>query len=193
MMARSSDENSSRDALKCAWLNDDDRGTLSAVFNCKSPIFSDLVRAAKLNPTTDLRFSNLSGVDFRGSDLRGYNFHGANLSFTKLKGARRDSSTILTDTNIEGAVDFSFEGVGEEISRPMATSAAERASGSSFYRAMRILPRAERDAMFEIYSFCRAVDDIADDPGPREPRRAQLQTWRVDMDALYAGTPPQHL
>ena len=33
---------------------------------------------------------------------------------------------------------------------------------------MRILPRAEREAMFEIYSFCRAVDDIADDPGPRD-------------------------
>jgi squalene synthase HpnD len=71
--------------------------------------------------------------------------------------------------------------------------AAERASGSSFYRGMRILPRAEREAMFEIYSFCRAVDDIADDPGPREPRRAQLQAWRADIDALYAGSPPPAL
>src|SRR5579862_7049574 len=58
---------------------------------------------------------------------------------------------------------------------------------------MRILPRAEREAMFEIYSFCRAVDDIADDPGPREPRRGQLQAWRADIDAIYAGAPPQHL
>ena len=31
---------------------------------------------------------------------------------------------------------------------------------------MRILPRAQREAMFEIYSFCRAVDDIADDHRP---------------------------
>ena len=54
---------------------------------------------------------------------------------------------------------------------------------------MRILPRAEREAMFEIYSFCRAVDDIADDPGPRDARRAQLQHWRADIDALYAGAP----
>jgi squalene synthase HpnD len=77
------------------------------------------------------------------------------------------------------------------VSQP--SQAAARASGSSFYRGMRILPRAEREAMFEIYSFCRAVDDIADDPGPREPRRAQLQAWRADIDALYAGTPPQHL
>ena len=48
------------------------------------------------------------------------------------------------------------------------TAAAERASGSSFYNAMRILPRAQREAMFEIYSFCRQVDDIADSSGPRD-------------------------
>ena len=35
---------------------------------------------------------------------------------------------------------------------------------------MRLMPREQREAMFEIYSFCRAVDDIADDRGPR--RRA---------------------
>src|SRR5580704_14289116 len=52
---------------------------------------------------------------------------------------------------------------------------------------MRILPRTQREAMFEIYAFCRAVDDIADDPGPREPRREQLARWRSDIDALYAG------
>src|SRR6202166_1276155 len=58
---------------------------------------------------------------------------------------------------------------------------------------MRSLPRAEREAMFEIYSFCRAVDAVADDPGPREPRRGQLQAWRAGIDAIYAGSPPQHL
>ena len=58
---------------------------------------------------------------------------------------------------------------------------------------MRILPRPQREAMFEIYSFCRAVDDIADDPGPREPRRGQLQRWRDDIDALYRGSPPPQL
>jgi phytoene synthase len=34
-------------------------------------------------------------------------------------------------------------------------SSSQRASGSSFYTAMRILPRAQRDAMYEIYNFCR--------------------------------------
>src|SRR5437763_9890638 len=66
-------------------------------------------------------------------------------------------------------------------------AAVERASGSSFYNAMRILPRAQREAMFEIYSFCRQVDDIADSDGPRAARRADLDRWRADIDALYAG------
>src|SRR4029453_919242 len=67
------------------------------------------------------------------------------------------------------------------------------ASGSSFYAAMRILPPAQREAMFQIYSFCRQVDDIADSNGPREERLAALQKWRDDIDALYRGEPPARL
>ena len=67
------------------------------------------------------------------------------------------------------------------------------ASGSSFYAAMRILPREQREAMFQIYSFCRQVDDIADSDGPRPERLAALQQWRDDIDALYAGHPPARL
>jgi len=67
------------------------------------------------------------------------------------------------------------------------------ASGSSFYAAMRILPREQREAMFQIYSFCRQVDDIADSDGPRPERLKALDQWRHDIDALYAGNPPPHL
>jgi squalene synthase HpnD len=78
------------------------------------------------------------------------------------------------------------------MSAQTATDAGQRASGSSFYAAMRIMPREQRDAMFEIYSFCRAVDDIADEEGDRDQRIAQLQEWRRNIDALYTGatTPP---
>src|ERR1700739_1410782 len=58
---------------------------------------------------------------------------------------------------------------------------------------MRILPPAQREAMFEIYAFCRAVDDIADDPGPRDARLAALEIWRGDIAALYAGAAPARL
>src|ERR1700744_2587098 len=72
-------------------------------------------------------------------------------------------------------------------------SYATAASGSSFYAAMRILPRDQGDAMFQIYSFCRQVDDIADSEGPRDQRLAALQQWRDDIDALYQGRPPTRL
>ncbi len=63
-------------------------------------------------------------------------------------------------------------------------------SGSSFYTAMKLMPRTERLAMFAIYGFCRQVDDIADDgQGTRPERAAALDQWRADLDALYAGRP----
>jgi phytoene synthase len=77
-------------------------------------------------------------------------------------------------------------------SEPVSEARA-RASGSSFYIAMRLMPAEQRQAMFEIYSFCRAVDDIADNDGPRDVRLAQLQRWRDDVDAMYAGAAPPHL
>jgi phytoene synthase len=67
------------------------------------------------------------------------------------------------------------------------TAARRTARKSSFYRAMAILPRAQRDAMFEIYSFCRAVDDIADGAGTREEKIAGLDLWRRDICCLYDG------
>jgi phytoene synthase len=66
--------------------------------------------------------------------------------------------------------------------------AATSASRSSFYAGMRVLPKAERQAMFAVYEFCRIVDDVADDQqGERANRRTQLDQWRHDLDALYAG------
>ena len=80
-----------------------------------------------------------------------------------------------------------------EIAQSAPPAAVERASRSSFYAAMRIMPRAQREAMYEIYSFCRAVDDIADDDGPRDGRLAALKRWRADIDALYGGHGPPQL
>jgi presqualene diphosphate synthase len=68
------------------------------------------------------------------------------------------------------------------------SASSPRASGSSFYTAMRILPRAQREAMYEIYSFCRRVDDVADSDGARTERLAELDEWRSEINALYEGT-----
>jgi phytoene synthase len=78
----------------------------------------------------------------------------------------------------------------------MTTMTAEdlqqKVSGSSFYAGMRVLPKAEREAMYAIYGFCRIVDDIADDlDRPIEIRRAELDRWRGHIDALYRGEAPE--
>jgi squalene synthase HpnD len=69
-------------------------------------------------------------------------------------------------------------------------ASAGRAKGSSFYLAMRILAKPQRQAMYEVYSFCRLVDDIADEGGSRPERHHALAQWRTDIDALYAGAAP---
>jgi phytoene synthase len=74
-----------------------------------------------------------------------------------------------------------------------ASPAASRAGGSSFYLAMRILGREKRAAMFEIYSFCREVDDIADEDRPRPRRLELLSVWRKDIESLYSGSIPPGL
>lgn len=63
------------------------------------------------------------------------------------------------------------------------------AAKTSFYWAMRFLPKPRREAMFAIYAFCRAVDDIVDSGDPPGVKLAALAGWRRAIDALYAGNP----
>jgi phytoene synthase len=62
-------------------------------------------------------------------------------------------------------------------------------SGTSFYWAIRLLPDAQRRAMFAVYAFCREVDDVADDPGEPSAKCAALTAWRVEIKHLFAGAP----
>jgi len=72
------------------------------------------------------------------------------------------------------------------MSRSLEAAAADlaeverivRASGTSFYRGMRILPPDRRAAMYGIYAFCRIVDDIADEPAPIAQKHRELALWR---------------
>ena len=62
-------------------------------------------------------------------------------------------------------------------------------SGTSFLLGMRVLPKPRREAMYAIYAFCRAVDDIADEPGERQAKLAGLDEWRREIERLYGGRP----
>ena len=66
-----------------------------------------------------------------------------------------------------------FLGLGDDAlgrargrKRPHELASGAGGAQFSFYTAMRILPERQREAMFALYGFCRAVDDIADERGP---------------------------
>jgi phytoene synthase len=69
----------------------------------------------------------------------------------------------------------------------LSAEEAPAAASSSFYAAMRVLPREQREAMYHVYAFCRAVDDIADNGGSREIRLSDLDRYRADIEQLFAG------
>ena len=68
-----------------------------------------------------------------------------------------------------------------------AVEAIVRDAGTSFYRGMRILPPDRRHAMYAIYAFCRAVDDIADGDAEFAAKLPQLAAWRERVAGLYRG------
>ncbi len=63
------------------------------------------------------------------------------------------------------------------------------ASRTSFFWAIRLLSRLQREAMFAIYAYCREIDDIADDPLPREKKAAALAEWRREIERVFARCP----
>lgn len=51
---------------------------------------------------------------------------------------------------------------------------------------MRLLPAEKRRALYAVYAFCRAVDDIADEPGGPAAKRRALDEWRAEIRAAAA-------
>jgi phytoene synthase len=70
-----------------------------------------------------------------------------------------------------------------------AIALRRRAAGSSFFWAMRLLPRQRRRAMNALYAFCREVGDIADGEASRSLKQTLLLNWRSEIAHLYAGRP----
>src|ERR1700751_210926 len=93
----------------------------------------------------------------------------------------------MSDAALHAAADQ----LGEDALRENIRHRVE-AAGTSFYWAMRLLPRHRREGMYALYAFCREVDDIADGAQPVGDKIAGLAAWRNEIEALYAGR-PHHL
>jgi phytoene synthase len=71
---------------------------------------------------------------------------------------------------------------------PEIQAVRQKAAKSSFYSAMKLMAKPQREGMYAIYAFCRIVDDIADDGvGTRMERTAELAEWRDDLASLFIG------
>ncbi len=67
---------------------------------------------------------------------------------------------------------------------------------SNFFYSFLFLPQHKREAIMDVYSFCRAIDDVVDeveDGGEAGHRRSdpltELAGWRAELEACYSGKP----
>ena len=56
-----------------------------------------------------------------------------------------------------------------------------RASGSTFYAGMRLLPPDRRAALFAVYALARRIDDIADGDLPPSDKLSALARARAEI------------
>ena len=73
---------------------------------------------------------------------------------------------------------------GPVVDRDAIAKKVKKAS-SSFYWAMRILQKPKREAIFAVYAFCRAVDDVADGNILLEVKSKALKSWRDEINTLF--------
>jgi phytoene synthase len=101
---------------------------------------------------------------------------------------RQMSLPALSENERHGLHAHAAQPPSDDDSRAVAAALVQR-SGTSFYWAMRLLAPERRAAMYAIYAFCRAVDDVADEAGTRDEKHAQIAEWRLEIDRLYTGAP----
>ncbi|MBS1811614.1 MAG: presqualene diphosphate synthase HpnD [Acidobacteria bacterium] len=65
---------------------------------------------------------------------------------------------------------------------------------SNFFYSFLFLPKYKREAIIDVYNFCRAIDDVVDDADAlwEHDPQVELNKWRKELDNLYAGQPTWH-
>jgi phytoene synthase len=62
-----------------------------------------------------------------------------------------------------------------------------RQKAGNFYHAFGLLPTDQRRALCALYSFLRVADDLTDEAGATQEKRAALETWRRQLHEVLAG------
>ncbi len=104
---------------------------------------------------------------------------------TRLLAKLRAADPVLGRVAL-GKADFARELLAAPLPGPhdrdLAAARVKRA-GSSFARGMATLKGERRRALWAVYAFCRAVDDIADGAMPEAAKRQFLRDWRGKLTA----------
>ncbi len=65
--------------------------------------------------------------------------------------------------------------------------ALTRREAGNFYPAFRLLPAVQRRSMCALYAFMRIADDLSDEPGALDLKRANLGRWRAELGQALVG------
>jgi phytoene synthase len=71
-----------------------------------------------------------------------------------------------------------------------ACVAMMQGGSKTFFAASRLLPPRVRTAAIALYAFCRVADDLVDEAAEGD---APLEVLKARLDAIYAGTPLDHV
>jgi phytoene synthase len=87
----------------------------------------------------------------------------------------------------------------KERARTAAESAVDpeaahvtRNSRSNFYYAFLFLPKQRRRAIYNVYAYCRLIDDIVDGPESVAQKERALEEWRRELDQAFFEGSPDH-
>jgi phytoene synthase len=67
-----------------------------------------------------------------------------------------------------------------------------RSSGSNFYYAFLFMPKERRRAIYNVYAYCRLIDDIVDGPQSVSDKQRALTGWRRELDQAFFEGHPDH-
>ena len=84
-----------------AFQGDTFGSSVKSLIEAETEVFSELVKAAGLDPHVDLRFGIFDGVDLAGSDIREFDFTGASMKGVKWDDCLKDETTILVDVLLD--------------------------------------------------------------------------------------------
>ena len=97
------------------------------------------------------------------------------------------SATTITAESIEHRYR-----VSEQLALPEANRYCERLAKShyeNFLVAGAFCPRHLRQHFYNVYSYCRISDDLADEIGDRSKSLILLDWWEDELDRMYQGEP----